>query len=124
MKVVTMRLGIGFLLAAFLGLGAPAFATDEIAAILANPATYDGKAVTVTGTVAHVYMAYTARTPFASFSLCDSDSACITVYVASHPRVADGKSATATGTFRTAGTFTSRQYVNGIEADTITSAEK
>lgn len=119
-----MRLGIGFLFAAFLGLGAAALATDAIAAILANPATYDGKAVTVTGTVSHVFMGYTARTPFASVSLCDSDSACITAYVASHPRVTEGKPATATGTFRSAGTFTSRQYVNGIEADTITSAEK
>jgi hypothetical protein len=118
-----MRLGLGFLLAAFLGAGATALADDAISAIMATPAAYDGKAVTVTGTVSHLLMGSTPRTPFAMFALCDSDSACVRVHISSHPGVTEGQSATVSGTFRTAGSFVGRQYTNAIEADTVTSAK-
>lgn len=118
-----MRLGIGLLLAVFLGAGATALADDAISAIAATPATYDGKAVTVTGTVSHIFAASTARAPYASFSLCDADSTCVRVFISSHPNISEGKTATASGTFRSAGNFNGRPYVNGIEADSVTSAK-
>jgi hypothetical protein len=118
-----MRLGIGFLLAAFLGAGATALADDAISAIMATPAAYDGKGVTVTGTVSHIFAASTARAPYASFSLCDADSACVRIFVSSHPNITEGKTATASGSFRSAGSFNGRPYVNGIEADSVTSAK-
>jgi hypothetical protein len=118
-----MRSGIGVLLAVFLGAGATALADDAISAVIANPGAYDGKGVTVTGTVSRLRAASTQRSPYAVFSLCDADATCVRVFMNSHPNIADGKTATASGMFRTAGTFLGRPYVNGIEADTVTTAK-
>jgi hypothetical protein len=115
-----MRLEAGVLLVMFLATGATALADDAISAVIANPGSYDGKGVTVTGTVSHMFAASTQRAPYATFSLCDADAACVRVFVASHPNISDGKTATASGLFRSAGTFSGRPYVNGIEATTVT----
>lgn len=66
-------------------------------AILANPSSYDGKSVTVTGKVAHFQSSSTPMGPVAGFQLCDSK--CIVVIDKTNQSRSDGAAATVTGTF-------------------------
>ena len=68
-------------------------------AILANPATYDGKSVTVTGKVTNFQMQSTMMGQVAGFQLCDAK--CIVVIDKTHQSRSNGSSATVTGTFHT-----------------------
>jgi hypothetical protein len=66
-------------------------------AILANPSSYDGKTVTVTGTVAHFQTSSTPMGTVAGFQLCDSK--CVVVIDKTNTSHSNGASATVTGTF-------------------------
>jgi len=66
-------------------------------AILANPSSYDGKTVTVTGTVAHFQTSSTPMGTVAGFQLCDSK--CVVVIDKTNQAHGNGGSATVTGTF-------------------------
>jgi hypothetical protein len=68
-------------------------------AILASTSTYDGKAVTVSGTVSKYQTQNTAMGKVAAFQLCDS--ACVTVIDQTAAARADGSKATVSGTFET-----------------------
>jgi hypothetical protein len=68
-------------------------------AIMAAPSSYDGKAVTVTGTVAKYQTTKTAMGTVAAFQLCDS--ACVLVIDETAGAHADGSKATVSGTFET-----------------------
>ncbi len=65
--------------------------------ILANPSSYDGKSVTVTGKVAHFQSSSTPMGPVAGFQLCDSK--CVVVIDKTNQSRSDGAPATVTGTF-------------------------
>jgi hypothetical protein len=65
--------------------------------ILANPTSYDGKSVTVTGKVAHFQTSSTPMGTVAGFQLCDSK--CVVVIDKTNTSHSDGASATVTGTF-------------------------
>jgi hypothetical protein len=83
------------------GLALPALAeTLAPSAILANPSTYDGKMVTVKGTVAHFQTNKTPMGTVAAFQLCDSK--CVLVIDQTNgSKYSDGAEATASGTFQT-----------------------
>jgi len=66
-------------------------------AILANPSSYDGKTVTVTGTVSHFQTSSTPMGTVAGFQLCDSK--CVVVIDKTNTSHGNGASATVTGTF-------------------------
>jgi hypothetical protein len=66
-------------------------------AILANPSSYDGKTVTVTGTVQHFQTSSTPMGTVAGFQLCDSK--CVVVIDKTNTSHSNGASATVTGTF-------------------------
>ena len=68
-------------------------------AILANPSSYDGKAVTVTGTVAKYQTTDSAMGTVAAFQLCDSK--CVLVIDQTAGARTNGSKATVTGTFET-----------------------
>jgi hypothetical protein len=66
-------------------------------AIVANPASFDGKSVTVTGKVAHFQTSSTMMGTVAGFQLCDSK--CIVVIDKTNQSRSNGAAATVTGTF-------------------------
>ena len=66
-------------------------------AILANPSSYDGKTVTVSGTVQHFQTSRTPMGTVAGFQLCDSK--CVVVIDKTNQSHSDGAAATVTGTF-------------------------
>ena len=68
-------------------------------ALLAGTSTYDGKTVTVTGTVSKYQTQKTAMGTVAGFQLCDS--ACVTVIDQTAATHANGSMATVSGTFET-----------------------
>jgi len=72
-------------------------ATLAPSAILANPSSYDGKTVTVTGTVAHFQTSSTPMGTVAGFQLCDSK--CVVFIDKTNASHSNGASATVTGTF-------------------------
>ena len=78
---------------------AAGYAEDSVApsAIVASPATYDGKDVTVTGKVAKFQLASTAQGTIAFYQLCDAK--CVVVIDKTKPAYQDGDQKTATGTF-------------------------
>jgi len=105
---------------AFLGAlaltAAPVLAADSIDAIIANPASFDGKHVAVTGTVDNVKMKTSRRgNDYTTFDLCQTQ--CVHVYAHGHANVTKGATVSVTGDFvasRTIGTFT---VTNQITAD-------
>lgn len=90
------------LTAAALGIAVPAVALAAALApstIVASPSSYDGKSVTVTGTVRNVQTSHTPIGNVTGFQLCDSK--CVVVIDKTNGSHADGSAATVTGTFHT-----------------------
>ena len=81
-------------------------------AILANPSSYDGKAVTVTGTVQHFQTSSTPMGTVAGFQLCDSK--CVVVIDKTNQSHSDGASATVTGTFHVTFKAPRKSFSNAI----------
>ncbi len=94
---------------------APAAAT-KIADILANPTAFDGQHLTVSGTIAQLAEKTSRRgNDYSTFDLCDT--ACLHIYIRSHPKIADGQALTVSGKFyadRKVGSF---DITNELEAD-------
>lgn len=66
-------------------------------AIIAGASTYDGKTVTVSGTVAHFQTSNTPMGKVAGFQLCDTK--CVVVIDKTGQSRTDGATVTVTGTF-------------------------
>ena len=66
-------------------------------AIVANPSSYDGKSVTVTGTVSNFQVSSTPMGKVAGFQLCDTK--CVVVIDKTDASHSNGATATVTGTF-------------------------
>jgi hypothetical protein len=81
-------------------------------AILANPSSYDGKTVTVTGTVAHFQTSSTPMGTVAGFQLCDSK--CVVVIDKTNASHSNGASATVTGTFHVTFKGPRKTFTNAI----------
>jgi hypothetical protein len=74
-------------------------ATLTPSAILANPSSYDGKAVTVSGTVSDVQTSKSMTRTVTGFQLCDTK--CIVVIDETNATHQNGENATISGTFQT-----------------------
>lgn len=81
-------------------------------AILTNPSTYDGKTVTVTGTVQHFQTSSTPMGTVAGFQLCDSK--CVVVIDKTNQSHSDGAAATVTGTFHVTFKGPRKSFSNAI----------
>lgn len=80
--------------------------------ILANPSSYDGKSVTVTGKVAHFQTSSTPMGTVAGFQLCDSK--CVVVIDKTNQAHSDGAGATVTGTFHVSFKGPRKTFTNAI----------
>ncbi len=91
-------------------------AATKIADVLANPTSFDGQHLTVSGTIAQLAERTSRRgNDYATFDLCDT--ACLHIYVRSHPKIADGQTLTVSGKFyadRKVGSF---DVKNELDAD-------
>ena len=68
------------------------------AQILRHPQSYDGKRLTVSGTMRHVFAQTTRQgKDYTTFDLCDG--ACIKVFVWGHPRLRENQRQTVSGKF-------------------------
>jgi hypothetical protein len=86
-------------LAAFLGAASAAAIAATLApsSIVANPASFDGKSVTVTGKVTGFKTSATPMGTVAGYQLCDAK--CIVVIDQTNHAQSNGSQATVTGTF-------------------------
>ncbi len=93
-----------------------AFAADSIDNIASNNAVFDGKSVTVTGTVSDVKAKTSKRgNDYTTFDICATK--CIGVYVHGHPTVANGTTVTVTGDYTASKSMGSFTITNQISAD-------
>jgi len=80
--------------------------------IVANPSSYDGKSVTVTGKVANFQTSSTMMGQVAGFQLCDSK--CIVVIDKTNQAHSNGSSATVSGTFHTSFKGPRKTFSNAV----------
>jgi hypothetical protein len=113
-----MRYFISFGLALTLLCGAAAAqAAVTPADLLAHGATYDGKSVTVAGTVGSIVHKTSARgNAYTTFDLC-TGSACIRVFEYGAPSLTTGQSLTVTGTFAVEKHVGSSVYHNELDVE-------
>jgi hypothetical protein len=92
---------------------APAFAADLTpSAILASPATYEAKDVSVAGTVAKYQTTKTMMGTVAAFQLCDEK--CIVVIDETATAHKDGDKVTVAGTFQSSFKGPKRSFKNVV----------
>ncbi len=105
-------IGLAFSLIA----ASPAPATTPIADILANPTSFDGQHLAVSGTIAQLAEKTSRRgNDYTTFDLCDT--ACIHVYSYGHPKLANGQTLTANGKFFADKHIGSMDFKNELDAD-------
>jgi len=80
--------------------------------IVANPAAYDGKSVTVTGKVGSFQTSSTPMGPVAGFQLCDAK--CVVVIDKTNAARTDGSTATVTGTFHATFKGPRKTFTNAV----------
>lgn len=91
-------------------------APAAIADILANPASFDGKHLAVTGTIANLAPKTSKRgNDYTTFDLCDTK--CIRVYSYGHPKLSNGQKLTVNGTFAADKHVGSLDFKNELDAD-------
>lgn len=93
-----------------------AAATATIAQLLANPSSYDGSQVDVTGKIEKLKQKTSHRgNPYVTFSLCASQ--CIHVFGFGTPSISDGQTITIHGTFAAVKHVSGYTFYNEIDAD-------
>jgi hypothetical protein len=92
-------------------------APSQIAAIVANPAAFDGQHLGVSGTVAKLAPKTSRRgNDYTTFDLCDGTS-CIHVYSYGHPKLTNGQTVTVNGKFFADKHVGSLDFKNELDAD-------
>ena len=81
-------------------------------AIVANPSSYDGKTVTVTGKVANYQTSNTMIGTVAGYQVCDAK--CVVVIDEKAGKQTNGASATVTGTFHATFKGPRKTYTNAV----------
>jgi cytochrome c-type biogenesis protein CcmE len=112
-RIFDTILGRGVVLATVVALlCACGHASQSVApsALAADPSTYDGQDVTVTGTVKNTGTRQTRRGTATTYQLCDT--ACINVIQFSGSSVSEGTQSTASGRFRAS--FGHRQMLTNV----------
>lgn len=85
------------------------------AALLAHASSYDGKMVTLSGTVQNLHHKISQKgNAYTTFSLCDL-SRCVRVFEFGSPAIADGQTRTVTGTFAVSRQVGATTYHNEID---------
>ena len=89
----------------------------QIAAVLANPTSFDTQHLSVSGTVAQLAEKTSKRgNAYATFDLCDGTS-CMHVYSYGHPKLTNGQTVTVNGKFFADKHVGSLDFKNELDAD-------
>lgn len=80
--------------------------------ILSNPSSYEGRSVTVSGTVSHLQVSKTMFRKVTGFQLCDSK--CVVVIDESNASHKEGETATVSGTFQQSFKGPKRSFSNVV----------
>jgi hypothetical protein len=100
-----------FLLTRNTGVFAQAF---DPAQILKHPQSYDGKRLTASGTVRHVFAQTTRQgKDYTTFDLCDD--VCLKVFVWGHPRLRENQRQSVSGKFETMKHVEAQTFENVLE---------
>jgi hypothetical protein len=100
-----------FLLTSNPGVFAQAF---DPAQILKHPQSYDGKRLTASGTVRHVFAQTTRQgKDYTTFDLCDD--VCMKVFVWGHPRLGENQRQSVSGKFETMKRVEAQTFENVLE---------
>jgi hypothetical protein len=100
-----------FLLTSNPGVFAQAF---DPAQILKHPQSYDGKPLTASGTVRHVFAQTTRQgKDYTTFDLCDD--VCMKVFVWGHPRLGENQRQYVSGKFETMKRVEAQTFENVLE---------
>jgi len=92
-------------------------APAQIAGVLANPASFDGQHLSLSGTVGNLAEKTSRRgNDYTTFDLCNGAS-CIHVYTYGHPKLANGQALTVTGKFFADKHVGSLDFKNELDAD-------
>jgi hypothetical protein len=87
--------------------------------ILSHPDSYDGKRLTVSGTVRNVFPQTTRQgKDYTTFDLCN-DTACVKVFVWGHLKLLEGQRQSASGRFETVKHVEPYNFVNVLEVQSI-----
>jgi hypothetical protein len=91
-----------------------AFAADALtpSTVVGSPSTYEGKTVTIAGTVANFQTANSPMGTVSFFQLCDPK--CVVVIDATKPTYKNGDQQTATGTFHSTYKAPRRTFSNVV----------
>ena len=81
-------------------------------AIVANPASYEGKTVTVTGTISNLQVNKTMFRKVTGFQLCDTK--CVVVIDQTNAAHHNGEQATVSGTFQSSFKGPKRSFKNAV----------
>jgi hypothetical protein len=109
--IALVSLMFSFLLSSNLGVFAQAF---DPAQILKHPQSYDGKRLTASGTVRHVFAQTTRQgKDYTTFDLCDD--VCMKVFVWGHPRLRENQRQSVSGKFETMKHVEAQTFENVLE---------
>jgi hypothetical protein len=85
--------------------------------ILSHPSSYDGKRLTVSGTVRSVLPQTTRQgRDYTSFNLCNGNDSCITVFTWGHLRLSEGQRKSVSGRFVIAKRVEPFTFTNVLDA--------
>jgi hypothetical protein len=102
--------------AAFLAFAPIAASAATITQLLANPSTFDGQHVDVTGKIEDLKSKVSHKgNAYVTFSLCSGR--CVHVFAFGSPNISDGQSITVHGTFAAVKHTGSYTFYNEIDAD-------
>jgi len=108
--------GLGFCFVLLAASPGPSASPTRIADILAAPASFDGKHLTVNGNVQQLSAKTSRRgNAYTTFDLCDAS--CIHVYSYGHPKIANGQTLTVNGTFFADKHVGNADFKNELDAD-------
>lgn len=92
-------------------------APAKIADILANPGSFDGQRLSLSGTIAKLAEKTSRRgNDYTTFDLCDG-TPCIHVYSYGHPKLANGQTLTVSGRFFADKHVGSADFKNELDVD-------
>jgi hypothetical protein len=108
-----LRLSLVTMAGLYLTVALPAVAADLTpSAVVADPATYEGKSISVAGTVAKYQTSKTLMGTVAAFQLCDAK--CVVVIDETGTAHKDGDTLTVSGTFQTTFKGPRRSFKNVV----------
>lgn len=100
------RFALLILLLISLASASVAAAEVTVSQLLANALAFDGRHVTVSGTIRSIKLVnFRSGQKYETFQLCEQSGHCVRVFAVGHPHITEGERITVNGTFQTDTSF-------------------